>query len=303
MGSSLRRFITKLLPNALKKKIKESNYYTHRTTVKRATGLALASKRIDLCSAQIAHIFHLAKIPSVEGKVCLEIGSGWVLTHALVLYLLGAKKVIATDVVPIAQPNVLQLALRDATAYIPRDMLAPFSSHSGIRERYNRLLSISEFSFDALKQLGIEYQSPIDFSVEKISTPVDFIYSGSVLEHVPIDDIAGLLNNLVECLNPGGVMIHCIHLEDHHDIVGDPFRFLDIPESQFTRTLQSNRGNRIRCSRWEKYFSDLKGTSTDLIFRYSRLEKPLPELIESSISYIDEEDLRVSHIGVFTRKE
>jgi hypothetical protein len=37
-------------------------------------------------------------------------------------------------------------------------------------------------------------------------------------------------------------MIHCIHLEDHQDIGGDPFQFLDIPEDQFTPTLQSSRG-------------------------------------------------------------
>jgi len=35
----------------------------------------------------------------------------------------------------------------------------------------------------------------------------------------------------------------------------------------------------------------------------SRLEKPTPEVIDSSISYIGEDDLRVSHIGVCTRKE
>ena len=113
----MRQIITKLIPSAIKQKIKGSEYYTHRITVKRAVDLASTSKRIDICSAQMAHIFHLSKLSSIEGKICLEIGSGWVLTHALVLYLLGAKKVIATDVVPIAQPQTLHLALRDAIAY------------------------------------------------------------------------------------------------------------------------------------------------------------------------------------------
>lgn len=298
----MRQIITKLIPSTIKQKIKESDYYTHRTTVKRAVDLASTSKRIDICSAQMAHIFHLSKLSSIEGKICLEIGSGWVLTHALVLYLLGAEKVIATDVVPIAQPQTLHLALKDAIAYLPRDILAPFYEHSRIRERYNRLLSIPEFNFDVLNDLGIEYKSPIDFSLEKVSEPVDFIYSGSVLEHVPTDDIPALLSNLVECLNPQGVMIHCIHLEDHRDIIGDPFRFLEVPGEEFSRTLQSNRGNRVRSSSWREYFDDLDGVNSEFIYSYSRLEKPLPGVIDSSIPYIDEDDLRVSHIGVCTRK-
>ncbi len=292
-------FLKKMIPRSIKKKIKETNYFQHQAV----SNLAATSKRIDICSAQMAHIFHLSKHAPIEGKVCLEIGAGWVLTHALVCYLLGAKKVIATDVVPIAQPDTLLLALRDAIASIPRDILAPFSDHARVRERYNNLLSYSEFSFDTLKELGIEYQSPVDLATEKINTPVDFIYSNSVLEHVPVNDVPDLLNNLVNSLNVGGTMIHCVHLEDHQDIVGDPFNFLDIHENQFTPTLQSNRGNRIRCNQWRKLFDDLKGTNTDFIYCYSRLEKPLPEVIDSSISYVDEDDLRVSHIGVYTRKE
>jgi cyclopropane fatty-acyl-phospholipid synthase-like methyltransferase len=265
--------------------------------------LASSSKRIDICSAQFAHIFHLSKHPSIEGKTCLEIGAGWVLTHALVCYLLGAKKIIATDIVPYAFPDVIPLALKDSIASIPRDILAPFSDHSHIRERFNRLLSISKFSFDTLKEFGIEYQSPIDFSTEKVSLSFDFIYSNSVLEHIYIDDIPVLLNNLIEILNKGGAMIHCIHLEDHKDTNRDPFDFLTIPGDQYTRKLQSERGNRIRCSEWRRIFGGLEGTTTDFIYSYARLDKALPKSIDRSISYDDEHDLRTSHIGVYTRKE
>lgn len=295
----MQRIISKLLPNTLKQKVRQSNYYTHRTAVR----LASSSKRIDICTAQFAHIFHLSTLSSIEGKTCLEIGAGWVLSHALVCYLLGAKRVIATDIVPCAWPDTLSFALRNAIASIPRDILAPFSDHSRIRERFNRLLSISQFSFDTLKEFGIEYQSPVDFAAEKVNTPVDFIYSNSVLEHVPNDDVPALLNNLVESLNQGGTMIHCIHLEDHKNINRYPFDFLNITEKQYTRKLQSERGNRIRCSEWRRIFGDIEGTNTDFIYSYSRLDKALPESIDPSISYCDEHDLRTSHIGVYTRKE
>lgn len=291
--------IYKLLPNALKERVKQSDFFAHRKAIR----LASSSKRIDICSAQFAHILHLSKHGPIEGKICLEIGSGWVLTHALVCYLLGAKRVIATDIVPCAWPDTILLALKKAIASIPRDILAPFSDYSLIRERFDRLLSISRFSFDALKELGIEYQSPVDFTIEKATTPVDFVYSNSVLEHIPKHDVPALLNNIVSSLNQGGTMIHCIHLEDHKDANRYPFEFLGISENQYTRKLETARGNRIRCSEWKTIFSSIENSSTDFIYRYSRSDVGLPETVDKSVSYDDEHDLRISHVGVYTRKQ
>ncbi|MDZ7859548.1 MAG: methyltransferase domain-containing protein [Candidatus Krumholzibacteriota bacterium] len=295
----MKRLISRILPASLKHKIRQSSFSKHR----QANQLASSSKRIDICAAQFAHILHLSKYPSLEGKVCAEIGAGWVLSHTLVCYLLGAKRIIATDIKPNAYPESLSLSLKGAISSIPRDILAPFSDHSLIRERYNRLLSVTRFDLDKLKDFGIEYKSPVDLAVEKLNTSVDFIYSNAVLEHVPSDDVSALLNNLVNSLNPDGRMIHCIHLEDHKDINGYPFEFLTIPRIEYTRKLQSDRGNRIRLSEWQNLFGNLTGWKSDFIYRYSRIDEPLPDSIDPSISYSDEADLRTSHIGVYTRKE
>ena len=299
LDDNMRSQIKKLLPDVLKQKIQQSNYVKRRSAIRLASSL----KRIDICSAQFAHIFHLSKHSSLEGKTCLEVGAGWVLTHALVCYLLGARRVIATDIIPFARPDAIPFALKNAIASLTRDVLAPFSDHTRIRERFNKLLSISHFSFDTLKELGIEYHSPIDFATEKLDIPIDFIYSHSVLEHVPYDDVQAILNNLVESLNQDGSMIHCIHLEDHKDLLRYPFDFLSIAANRYPQKLQSSRGNRIRSSEWEKIFSDIQGANTDFIYSYSRLDKALPNTIDPSISYYDEHDLRTSHIGVYTRKE
>jgi hypothetical protein len=249
----MRQLISRLLPIPLKNKILQSDCLIN----KDARRLAKSSKRLDLCAAQFANVLHLSEISSIEGKVCLEIGGGWVLTHAVVCYLLGAKKVIVTDVMPYARPETLSCAIKNSIDSIPRDMLAPFSGHSLIRERYNKLLSISVYNFDALSELGIEYRSPIDFAVDKIDTPIDFIYSFSVLEHVPKDDIKGLLNNLIDSLSANGVMIHSIHLEDHRSIGEYPFEFLSRPANEYTRKEQTQRGNRIRFSEWNTIFASL----------------------------------------------
>jgi cyclopropane fatty-acyl-phospholipid synthase-like methyltransferase len=297
MANSIKQLLQDLAPVAVKNAVKRSSYFE----VKSARRLAATSKRIDICSAQIAHFFHLASHRPVRDLVCLEVGSGWVLTHALVFHLLGAKKVIATDIDPHAHPSVLRDAVKHAVAPLPRDVLAPFADHSFIRERFDNLLSIRKFDFEVLKSLGIEYVSPVDLARKKLDTKVDFIYSLSVMEHVPCDDVAPLLANLAEMLSPGGTMLHAIHLEDHRDF-GDPFAFLSIPADSYPRRLQTNRGNRLRGSEWNRLFSQIPGTSTKTLYTYHRRDRALPREIDGSVRHVDEEDLRVSHVGTLTQK-
>ncbi|MCP4178378.1 MAG: class I SAM-dependent methyltransferase [bacterium] len=164
------------------------------------------------------------------------------------------------------------------------------------------MLSVKKFDFKILKEYGIEYISPIDLSSEKLNINVDFIYSQSVLEHVPINDISKLLKNLTRILNPSGTMIHCIHLEDHMNIPENPFSFLGVSENLFTNVVQSTRGNRIRSGEWSNIFNNISDIKTEFIYSYSRKDKLLPKFIDPSISYSNENDLRISHIGVYNKK-
>jgi hypothetical protein len=294
----MKRIVSRLIPVSVKEAIKHSSHYERRS----ARRLAVTSKRIDICASQIAHLLHLSSHGPVQDMVCLEVGSGWVLSHALVFHLLGARKVIATDLLPHAHMRVLADALRQAVTSLPRDVLAPFSDHSRIRERMDNLLQIDNFSFDALKSIGIEYVSPVDLARQKIDVKVDLVYSLSVLEHVPCEDVPPLLANLGEMLSPGGAMLHAIHLEDHRDFSNHPFAFLSLPQALYSRDQQSVRGNRLRRSEWVRLFQNVAGTTTKTIFAYHRRNRPLPTEIDASVCHSDEEDLRVSHVGMYTRK-
>ncbi len=224
MQQMVRRFI----PKSLKDRVKSSRTYENYRSRKKA----LTSKRLDICSAQIAHCLHQSRCGSLSGKVCLEIGSGWVLSHAVVLHLLGAKKVIATDVAFHAHPQVLYNAIHTSVASVIRDVLSPFEDHALIRRRLDDLMRVRRFDFDVLKSKGIDYMAPFDFARDRLNQPVDFVLSNSVLEHVPCEDVSLLLRNLAADLNPGGTMIHCIHLEDHSDILGDPIWLLFNPRQE-----------------------------------------------------------------------
>ena len=294
----MNRFIKDLFSPKLKAKVRQSRWYSMRVAIK----LAKSSKRLDICSSQFAHCLHLAGLKSLEGKVCMEIGAGWVLTHSLVCYLLGAERVIATDITSFAKPEILPHAIQNSILSISRDVLAPFSTHSKVRERLQKLERIRSFNFSTLRELGIEYASPIDLAAEKIDVAPDFIFSNSVLEHVPVDDTENLLQNLASLLQENGVMIHCIHLEDHINIRKSPFEFYTLPEEAYGRTLQTKRGNRIRSQEWVKTFGKLPGCRSKLIYSFSREDKELPADIDTSIKFSGTPDLRTSHIGVLTEK-
>lgn len=264
----------------------------------KAKSLANSSKRLDLCAAQIAHLLHIADDVTLENKVCVELGSGWVLTHAVVFYLLGAKKIIATDVFPYFQPDSLAHAIKISEPYIIRDILSPFSDHEVLRSRLDKLLSIESFSLDSLNELNIEYIAPIDFINTSLKTDYDFVCSLSVLEHVPVNEIDLLLKNLSLNLTQNGTMIHAIHLEDHKDFKDKPFEFLSCSEKEFTKAVQNQRGNRIRKSGWDNIFHSIKALECKMLYERLRSDKELPKLINPSITYENVEDLKTSHMAV-----
>jgi SAM-dependent methyltransferase len=264
----------------------------------KARHLACNNKRLDVCAAQFAQLLHLAQTESLEGKTCLEIGSGWVLSHALVCHLLGAKRVIATDIHPMAHFSHLSEAVHESIEYLIRDTLAPFSTHQRIRERLDRVKTIRPFTVEALRKLGIDYRAPFDFFEHKYDEPVDFIWSFSVLSHIPAPLVETIVENLYASLGPGGFMLHAIHLEDTRSFEEDPFAFYQLSEKEYPVANHSIRGNRIRASQWERLFDRVSPGKARLLYKWARDERALPTKIDPSIDYSDQEDLRVSHLGI-----
>jgi hypothetical protein len=286
------------VPDATRAKVRQTSVWNKL----RANRLAASAKRLDLCAGQVAMMLHLAECTSLKGRVCLEVGSGWVLSHALIFHLLGVDRVVATDIAPIAYPQALSKAVQNAHQSHVRDMLSPFCNHNEIRERLNRLRKVQSFSFEALKDFAITYRAPIDLARDRLNTRIDFVYSFSVLEHVPVDDIPPLLNNLARMLPSGGMMIHCIHLEDHKNTAHDPFAFLSEAREDFPDNVSQDRGNRIRASEWQRIFSNVESMDSKWLYQWSRQDAKLPDSIDSSIAHQGEADLRISHLGVLSVK-
>lgn len=294
---SLKRIAKKSLPG-LVSVVRRNKLFC----IARANRMARTGKRLDLCSSQLAQLFHLAGPPYPQDKVCLEIGAGWVLSHSLAMHMMGALRVIATDLDAIARPRSLVAAARAAVPYMVRDTLAPFSTHQAVRTRLDKYLAAPAGDLAALERIGIVYRAPVDLARQRLGEPFDIVLSLSVLEHVIRQDVPALLANLWADLSPGGRMFHCIHLEDHLDLDGDPLAFLGSVPEAMAPNFQGTRGNRIRCGEWLKLFGDLPGASVRTLYRWQRLDKPLPARIAPEVAYDDENDLRTSHIGVLVTK-
>ncbi|MBD0385546.1 MAG: hypothetical protein ICV54_03200 [Nostoc sp. C3-bin3] len=297
----MKKLANSLLNERIKSFVRSSEIYQLLFNKIHSSNLAVAGKKLDICANEIAiYLLQSGKGKYVlRDKICLEIGSGWLLTHSLVFYLLGAKKVYATDVYPLLQTENIFKAVSNSVHSNVLDSLSTFEDREIIRLRLKKLLSLKKLSVEALQGLGIEYIAPIDLSqIMPTSEKIDFIFSKSVLEHVPVDDVVPLLKNLVSSLSEDGFMFHLIHLLDHKNLNERPFDFFVYQQENYSIELQSRWGNRIRRSQWAQIFSNLKDMDSKFLFEWSCKDRELPEKIDPSIQYIDEGDLRISHIGV-----
>lgn len=267
-----------------------------------ARALSRGYRRLDLSATVVAAALHragLAGTAPLRDKVCVEIGAGRVLTQSVVLHLLGAEKVIATDIARIAFPSHLRTAVREADIAVTHDSLEPFEDHAALYTRLATLRQAPAFSWENLADLGITYRAPLDLTKERIGEPFDFVFSESVLEHIPIEQIDALLTNLTADLRPGGFMIHRIHLEDHRSFEHDPFAFFET--SDYGPSEQGRFGNRLRPSTWLSLFRAIPSLDTEVLFQWTRPDARRPSVVPG-ISFVDDDDLLTSNLGIIARK-
>lgn len=258
--------------------------------------LARSSKRLDLCAAQLAHMLHRAGI-DVREKRCLEMGAGATLTHSIAMWLAGAKQVKATDIARMLHVSATHVAVQSANESVIREILSPFDDPERIRTKLSALQSAPRLGLEELRRLGIGYRAPFAPEVAT-EEKCDLVFSFSVLEHIAPARIQSVLQGFVDMVVSGGHLLHSIHLEDHLDIRDRPFRFLDAHEPFDEGNDSLARGNRVRASRWLREFASLAGVDTTVLYAHRRLGPALPRDLTSAVSSTDEDDLRISHLGV-----
>jgi SAM-dependent methyltransferase len=203
------------------------------------------AKRFDVVADYLSKQLAAASINSLAGKRCMEFGCGYLPVELVYYWTIGASKLIAVDYNRVAQFQYIPLALRG-------------TPHAG------------RFKIET-----IDYLAPFDARREPLPV-ADLIHSESVLEHIPVQDVVPILENLSRSLAPGGTMIHAIDLKDHLDPRKDPIEFLR-PESRYDPLTDFDpRGNRLRKSDWVRAFAGLRDVETTCLPRTSNPPYTVP---------------------------
>lgn len=261
---------------------------------------ARGNRRVDNIAVRLAPL--IARRGGIEGRSCLDFGAGHVLSEALVMWLAGARRVVACDYFPIQRTAFTERAYRTCDRETLRAALRPVAPIETVDSRLAQLDSLRPFTLEALARLGVTYAAPVDFAATPpYACEFDFIHSMAVLEHIPLVAVAPILDNLYTALAPGGEMVHMIHLEDHLDYHTEPFAFL-AADSGWTPADADSRGNRLRASDWLGRLAALPNARTEVVWSNVRRDCPLPQNLGPAFAGYAEADLRTGALLVSTRR-
>lgn len=151
----------------------------------------------------------------LQESVFFEIGSGRDLVVPLAMRLLGAGKIITTDISRLAKLDLVNAAAKTVALALYKPV--PFFH-----------------TWQDLQDFGITYMAPFDAGVEQLP-PVDVFISNEVLEHVPPEALRSIFENVTRALPEGGASIHAVDYSDHYARDGgvSRYNFLQYSDDQW----------------------------------------------------------------------
>jgi len=264
---------------------------------------ALGKRRLDRVIGNVIEIMHSGGIKSLRAKNVLDFGAGYIMADSLCFYLLGAEKVTAVDLNPIASDRYLALAFAktDWPIFTGLAFAAFPDAAADFDNRRAALKEAVKHGFPALSDLGITYRAPVDYAARNMGQGFDITFSTSVLEHLSPTIAGKILTNLYADLNPGGVMAHAIHLDDHLNIEENPYGFLAADTDYDPAQDFDQRGNRIRPEGWRKLCAQI-GLPAQLVNITYRSDAPRPRNLLPEFAAADPMDVFASWATLVAEK-
>jgi SAM-dependent methyltransferase len=150
----------------------------------------------------------------VEGATFLEVGTGRRLTLPVLLWLMGAERVITVDLHRYLKKPIVELDLRALTTD------AENRYASALRpDRVEALRRLVAGPWDLRRLMSvcsIVYQAPADAArLDLPAASIDYHVSYTVFEHIPAEDLRDILVEAGRVLRPSGRTIHLIDHSDH----------------------------------------------------------------------------------------
>lgn len=152
----------------------------------------------------------------IEGRVFVEVGTGWYPTLPVCFFLAGASRCHTVDLHRLMDWGLAQRMLARLEMHLPAIATQLGLDEQALRDRLARLRRTGTQQ-QFLEAAGIEYRAPGDATRTGLpDSSVDVVFSNSVLEHVPGPVIAALMTESRRVLKPGGIALHSVNCGDHY---------------------------------------------------------------------------------------
>ena len=193
------------------------------------------------------------------GKKVIEVGTGWHMSDSILFHLLGASEIHTCDILPHLESRLVFSMLETA-----RQSISDIADGFGVErdlldERAENMLRANSLS-ELLSNANIHYHAPVWFHRWKPpQNDFDLFFSHSVLQRVPLPELAQYLSVARQALGANGLSCHVLHHNDHnfrHDSNIGELHYLRYSDRAYN-LLQSrkfNFQNRMRHGEFLEFF-------------------------------------------------
>lgn len=200
----------------------------------------------------------------IIGKRFFEVGTGHVPIAPIGFFLCGAQSTVTVDL----HRRIDWGVTRDSLKWIASHKNEVFRYYSNLvgknlfDQRFELLESCRHDPYVFFQKAGIDYLAPMDAAETSLpSNFIDYHFSLTVLEHIPLSIIHRISLEAKRILKPNGMAVHFVDLSDHFqhsDQTISSINFLRYSESEWNRIAGNEFAycNRLRVSdylsKWEK---------------------------------------------------
>ena len=244
----------------------------------------------------------------LAGLRYVEIGTGWLPIIPLCYSLAGAQNITTFDLTRHLNGRLTFQVLRMLNSLLPTIAEAGGRSLTEVESTFAHLME-AVTTEELFLRACIDYHAPADAAASGLSDgSVDVVFSNSVMEHVPGQDIARMMDESRRILRDGGVVMHCVNCGDHYayfDRTITQINYLRYSDREWA--FWNNRflyQNRLRPVDFIQ-LAEKSGFEIVLLKIQPRAEllEKLPQMaIASQFSHYPAEDLCSTSIGFVARK-
>lgn len=184
-----------------------------------------------------------------------EFGSGYDMVIPIGISMLGFGNLTCIDIRELVFPDLINDSI---------NRLYRFKDKFG--ENVNVLKNVPQVDRNNFREIlkeyfNINYIAPLDAKKTGIeSNSVDFILSNATMEHIPPDDLPGIMNECYRILKPGSVMSNAIDYRDHWSFFDNSisvYNYLQYSDKEWRKLNPSIMyQNRLRHSDYIKVISE-----------------------------------------------